>query len=49
MKKNEYVAPEMEIVEITEQCKLLAGSGDDPLIPENPSGGEGGTPGDGDW
>ena len=23
MKKNEYVAPEMEIVEITEQCHLL--------------------------
>ena len=26
MKKNEYVAPEMEIVEITEQCNILAGS-----------------------
>ena len=24
MKKNEYVAPEMEIVEITEQCNILA-------------------------
>ena len=26
MKKNEYVSPEMEIVEITEQCNILAGS-----------------------
>ena len=26
MKKNEYVAPEMEIVEITELCCILAGS-----------------------
>ena len=26
MKKNEYVAPEMEIVEITEQYGILAGS-----------------------
>ena len=26
MKKNEYVTPEMEIVEITEQCNLLADS-----------------------
>ena len=26
MKKNEYVSPEMEIVEIKEQCCILAGS-----------------------
>ena len=26
MKKNEYVAPEVEIVEITEQCCLLGTS-----------------------
>ena len=26
MKKNEYVAPEMEIVEMTGQCTILAGS-----------------------
>lgn len=26
MKKNEYVSPEMEIVEITEMCGILAGS-----------------------
>ena len=26
MKKNEYVSPEMEIVEITEQYGILAGS-----------------------
>ena len=26
MKKNEYVAPEMEIVEITEQCHVLVQS-----------------------
>ena len=26
MKKNEYVAPEMEIVEIVEKCGILAGS-----------------------
>ena len=29
MKKNEYVAPEMEIVEITEQCNIMAVSGGD--------------------
>ena len=45
MKKNEYVAPEMEIVEITEQCNLLKGS----IIDENPSGGEGGSPDEDDW
>lgn len=33
MKKNEYVAPEMEIVEITEQCNLLGMSDG-----ENPGG-----------
>ena len=26
MKKNEYVSPEMEIVEMTEQCCILAES-----------------------
>lgn len=26
MKKNEYVAPEMEIVEFTEQCSILNAS-----------------------
>ena len=26
MKKNEYIAPEMEIVEIIEQCSLLDAS-----------------------
>ena len=40
MKKNEYVAPEMEIVEITEQYNLLAGS----LIEEEPSGRPGDVP-----
>ena len=29
MKKNEYVSPEMEIVEIAEQCNILAGSPND--------------------
>ena len=29
MKKNEYLAPEMEIVEITEQCGILDVSGGD--------------------
>lgn len=28
MKKNEYFAPEMEIVELKSQVALLAGSGD---------------------
>ena len=26
MKKNEYVSPEVEIVEIIEQCTILTGS-----------------------
>ena len=34
MKKNEYLAPEMEIVEIKEQCNILAGSPDDTLEPD---------------
>ena len=43
MKKNEYVAPEMEIVKITEQCGILAAStGNDvsgELNPDNEWGG----------
>ena len=39
MKKNEYVTPEMEIVEIKEQCSILAGS--DPT--GNSGGGQGGN------
>ena len=38
MKKNEYVAPEMEIVKLTEQCNIMAISGGDvtgPLDPDN--------------
>ena len=46
MKKNEYVAPEMEIVEITEQCSILAMSDGD----TKPGGGiyDGGEVGDDD-
>ena len=43
MKKNEYVAPEMEIVEITELCGILAGSdGNDVSGDLTPGGGFGG-------
>lgn len=44
MKKNEYVSPEMEIVEITETYSLLNGSTGD-----NVSGGEVAPPGDDEW
>ena len=41
MKKNEYVSPEMEIVEIKEQCSILAGSpGGDTLDDVEKEGGK---------
>ena len=46
MKKNEYVAPEMEIVEITEQYNLLTGSS---LIEEDPDGRPGDVPREDEW
>lgn len=42
MKKNEYVSPELEIVEMTEQCSILADS--DPGMAGGGTGG--GTGGD---
>ena len=42
MKKNEYVSPELEIVEITEQGSLLIGSGGDLDGPTIDTGGEAG-------
>ena len=44
MKKNEYVTPEMEIVEIAEQSCLLAGS-----MGDNVGGGQVTPPGDDEW
>ena len=36
MKKNEYLTPEMAVVEIKNDIVLLAGSGEEPVWPENP-------------
>ena len=36
MKKIEYMAPEMEVVEIKNNIVLLAGSGEEPGWNENP-------------
>ena len=40
MKKNEYLSPEVEVVEIIEQCNILAGSNGDNT--GNNAGGDGG-------
>ena len=48
MKKNEYIAPEMEIVEITEQCGILAGSDGNDVSGELKPGGTFGGFGDDD-
>lgn len=45
MKKNEYVTPEMEVVEVAIESCILAGSDPDPKDPwgdENANGGTGG-------